>query len=290
MARGNYERVPIEKFGAHLLDTGDLDPVYIALHKMELDYGQLSKWLIAYWCFYHCGVASYMSDIDDKDIFWQEMMTAAVNDRPTPVGGRWPRGHERRHFRGQQGIDAIESLSERYDAADMWITELSGGKHHFSYFASKVQRERGFGPWISFKVADMFERLELAEIDFSESEIFMFKDPREAALRLWRQKMGMSEHAMPKDEPEVLRQIVGYLKHFFKDYTAPPRHERGIGLQEVETILCKWKSSMNGHYPPQNDTIEIRAGLTEWADASKTAALMLNAMPEILPTSLEGKW
>ena len=279
----------IERFGTHLLDTGDLDPVYIALHKMELDESRLARWLVAYWCFYHCGVASYMADMKNPDNYWEYMMRAAQNTLPTPLGGRWPRGHERRHFRGQQGVDAIISLNSRYPEPAMWIDELRGKKVHFTEFSKQVQQERGFGPWISFKVADMFERLELAEIDFSESEIFMFKDPREAALRLWRSKMGMSEHAMPKDEPEVLRQIVGFLKHYFKDYTAPPRHERGIGLQEVETILCKWKSSMNGHYPPQNDTIEITQGLGEWSVHSPTANLMLGCMPKVLG-EMERKW
>ncbi|GAG17632.1 unnamed protein product, partial [marine sediment metagenome] len=36
-------------------------------------------------------------------------------------------------------------------------------------------------------------------------------------------------------------------------------------LQEVETVLCKWKSHMNGCYPMGKDTREITEGLAPWA-------------------------
>ena len=50
MGRRDYKRLSIENFGSHLLLTGDLDPVYIALHRCGLDFEVLSKWLVAYWC------------------------------------------------------------------------------------------------------------------------------------------------------------------------------------------------------------------------------------------------
>lgn len=285
-----YERLSIEDFGAHLLSTGDLDPIYIALHKMRLPAGQLHRWLVAYWCFYHAGVACHMSQLQGED-YWLEMQKAAENLTPAPPGTRWPRGHERRHFRGQQGIDAMLSLRSRYpNDADEWIetikeraneTLAEGASAPFRLISEIVQLERGFGPWIAFKVGDMLERLDILPVSFDQAEVFMFKDPREAALRLWRTKMGLADNARPKDEEEVIKNVVAHLTEHFDGHLAPPRNERGVGLQEIETILCKWKSHMNGHYPLQNDTIEIRAGLREWVH-TETAKLMLSNMPEVL--------
>ncbi len=289
----NYERLTIEEFGAHLLDTGDLDPIYIALHKMELDIDTLSKWLVAYWCFYHAGVACHMASQPDSS-FWYEMDRAAKNVEPAPNSGRWPRGHERRHFRGQQGIDAIFSLQGRYSHPRKWlehlgISQFQSAPVRFSTIAQVVQQERGFGPWISFKVGDMMDRLDLLNVNFEQAEVFMFKDPVEAAIRVWRLKGGFADTVMPKDQGAAISQVVGYLRHHFKDYTAPPLHERPVDLQEVETVLCKWKSSCNGHYPPQNDTIEIRAGLEQW-NHNEIARMMLGCMPTVHSDALQGRW
>ena len=291
----NYERLSIEEFGAHLLSTGDLDPIYIALSKMELDQRQLSRWLVAYWCFYHAGAACHLSDSSDA-MFWGKLYEAAENVVPTPVNTRWPRGHERRHFRGQQGLDAVKSLQERHPSgpADMvaGFPALLGGRPSvpFSEISRRAQEERGFGPWISFKIGDMLDRLGIVPVSFDQAEVFMFKDPTEAALKLWRMKAGLNEDAQPKDRIGAITQVVDYLRMTFKDYTAPPTHERMVDLQEIETILCKWKSSCNGHYPPQNDTIEIRQGLEQWKSVSPTAGLMLQCMPSVDPDALQGLW
>lgn len=67
----NYERLPIEKFGRHLITTGDLDPIHNglvgAVAAGVYTQPQLYCWLIAYWCFYHAGVASFMSGMEGQE-------------------------------------------------------------------------------------------------------------------------------------------------------------------------------------------------------------------------------
>jgi hypothetical protein len=75
--------------------------------------------------------------------------------------------------------------------------------------------------------------------------------------------------------------VVNRLLKEFEDYEAPPFGERKVNIQEVETILCKFKSHLSGHYPWQNDTIEIRAGLGPWQPVCETARTFLTNMPEI---------
>lgn len=294
-----YPRLSIETFGAHLLDSGDLDPVYIALHKMELPEAQLRRWLVAYWCLYHVGAACYISEQEGRD-FWMALRAAAVNDvdaGPSPVeGGRWPRGSERRHWRGEQAKKAVGQLAGRYLneperlVADIATWDLTAPEQArwqvgandalpFAVVAARAQALPSFGPWISFKVADMLDRLDIAAVSFDNAAVFMFDDPRKAALMQFRMRVGAPADARVKDEEAAIDRVVAHLVDHFKDRTAPPLHDRPVGLQEVETILCKWKSHMNGHYPLNNDLHEIADGLREWARFSPTGLLFQSCLP-----------
>lgn len=282
MARRDYERLSIEDFGAHLLNTGDLDPIYVALTNMRQrwqDPGQKARWLVAYWCFYHAGVACHMSELEGQD-FWVELMNAAKNEDPAPTGDRWPRGHERRHARGQQGIDMVEALWAEYEAPEDMIRLLSAREGEdplpFETVSQRAQQHVLFGPWISFKIADMVDRCLAVPVDFDHAAVFMFKDPVKAALMLWRQRAGVPPEAEPKDRAAAIDAVVTYLTKTFADFDAPPLFDRPVGLQEVETILCKYKSHVNGHYPLFNDIDEIHAGLEGWGP---TADAFREAMP-----------
>lgn len=286
MAGRNYDRLDIYTFGAHLLETGDLDPVYIALDKMEWsDADQQARWLVAYWCFYHCGAASYISEASGKE-FWQRMSVAAKNEAEAPDGGRWPRGSERRHFRGEAASKAVKTLWGRYfEDPERIVTEIAAGEGPLPYamVAGRAKELPLFGPWISFKVCDMLDRLGIQAVDFDQAAVFMFDDPVKAALTLWRQHSKLPDEAKPKDEAtkvRIIENVVDHLSEHFKGFTAPPRHERPVGLQEIETILCKWKSHRNGHYPLFNDIDEIRHGLSGWGEHCETARAMLHAMPK----------
>lgn len=291
----SYPRLDIETFGRQLIMSGDLDPVYIALNGMELDEAQRDRLLVAYWCLYHVGAACHLSELEGQ-AFWDGLTAAAVNDterRPTPLGGRWPRGSERRHWRGVQALQAVEALKARYgEHPEAMVPALASfslqdGRYAgnpldqlpFSLVAERAQQHRSFGPWISFKIADMLDRLGIAPVSFDNAAVFMFDDPRKAALNLARLKGGLHEATRFRDEEATIDQVVAYLQDHFKDLTAPPLHERPVGLQEVETVLCKWKSHCNGHYPLNNDIDEINEGLQEWREVSPTAKAFLHAMP-----------
>ena len=284
MATRNYERLSIEEFGSNLLESGDLDPIYIALYDGNFEsIEQRHRWLVAYWAFYHAGVASFMSEKKGKH-FWNWMMKAAVNEKPNPMTHeRWPRSKERRHARGHQGIKMVQELSIQYPAPEDMVKQLleHNALGHTSYIdmARPIKNHYLFGPWIVFKINDMLERVEEANIDFSEADVFMFKDPVKAAIMVYKQKQeekGIIINEV-KDEMEAVRPVVNYLAAEFAECKAPPRYDRYVDLQEIETILCKVKSHWNGHYPLYNDITEIDEGLVGWGD---TAEMFRAAMPE----------
>lgn len=275
------ERLGIVEFGHQLIDTQDLDPVYCALASVPWSREQMARFLLSYWCFYSTGVSSYLAEMPDED-FWVAMQLAADNQEPTPIGTRWKRAAERRHARGAAAVRMVLELQSKYESPQSFLDFVFDGKEQTcSAVMERVRQHYLFGPWIAFKIADMGERVLGMPITFENSEIFMFKDPTEAALMLWRTQLELPEGAKPKDLPAVLRKVVDWvIMECGKDRTAPPCRTRKIQLQEAETILCKWKSHKNGHYPFKNDIREIRAEVSQWAEKSVGASQFLQHFPE----------
>lgn len=284
----------IENFGDHLLSSGDLDPIYIALNRAVTDPAQKARWLIGYWCFYSAATASFLSEAEGHE-FWRWVQVAAENKEPSPADGRWPRGHERRHFRGANAEKSVADLRARYGPrpeemveriVQPWV-EIRGGEQcveplDVKKVSARAQEHVGFGPWIGFKIADMVDRCLGVPVLFDNAHVFMFKDPEEAALKLWRLKLNLPDSAKPKDRAVVLEGVTLHLQRHFRDHLAPPYNDRPPNIQEIETILCKWKSHMNGHYPLNNDIDEINAGLDDWMPFCPTARRFREAMPQPL--------
>lgn len=249
-------------FGRALIISGDLDPVYIGLVNSDFiihDFKRLARWLLAYWCYYHCGVSTEVSAKEGWE-FWTAMREA--DERKAP------RGRERRHFRGETSRKAIQYLSENYPQPERAVFGLvdRARKNSFHEVSRLVQRWPGFGPWIAFKAADMIERTGLASVDFSVSDIELYKEPV-AGAKLAEESLHTSDLASTLD---VLQFNLGMMK-------APPRYERPVNLQEIETVLCKWKAHLNGRYPVGTDTREIRESLEGFGEESQ---LFKEALPK----------
>lgn len=277
--------LPIAAFGDALLRTGDLDPVYVALHNAGLDSATLSRLCLAYWCFYHLGMASQLAEIKSPKKYWEKMMEAAINTSRPDGTKPWPRGAERRHFRGQQAVSAMTELVQRYKTPEHAVEGLLGaGKGHgtghpfpmsYGSVAAAAQSHRGFGEWIAFKIADMAERVLGYPVDFSDCTLGIYKDPRQgAALAFHTRGQGTGQGEpwkQPLSDQELAETVAFYVDHFRK-YKCMPAHVGGhfrkVNVQEVETVFCKWKSHVKGHYPVGKDTLEISHGLKGWGDTA----------------------
>lgn len=276
----------IEEFGARLLETGDLDPLYIALAKAPSlrDPALLARWLFAYWCCYHAGASSFISECTG-DGYWETLRIMAENSQPTPTGERWPRGHERRHFRGAKAVSAVEAYRTRFVAPEAPVEWFSvGAPLPYKTLRDRVTTLPQFGPWIAFKVADMLERVAGVPVSFDEADVMMFDQPYKSALLVWDDwgaNGNGSEIARSTvtTNDEKVRRVARKLGMFFAGKTAPPRHDRPVNIQEVETILCKWKSHNTGHYPVGIDSRELRHGLEAWAPHSAVAHELYHYAP-----------
>lgn len=258
----------IFEFGSQLIETEDLDPVYVALWNAQLPGSQLRRIILAYSCLYHLGAAAKISEKTGTR-YWDLLYEAAEN-----VGLKWPRGGERRHFRGRAATEAVVDLRAKYRnpefAVENWF-EADTPATTFTSLSGRVREETLFGPWIAFKLADIAESLGWP-VDFSNCELGIFKDPRQGAAlyRFGDWKSSITDRELK----EVISELVA---RFSGRFRAPPRFERKINVQEVESILCKWKSHYKGHYWVGKDIYEIRRHLVGWG---KTAELLLEKMPK----------
>lgn len=251
-----YDLIPWYEFASHLLTSFDLDPIYVILTEASIPDSMLKRWLLAYWCYYSSGPASYIAECPD---FYDAMRDGFAGNQ------QYPRGHERRHFRGQAGFEAIQFL-ETYGPPEKVVDYIyEGGPLDFQSVANRAMKFKLFGPWIAWKIADMGERVMCYPIDFSNANLNMYKDPVQGcALYLY----GDYSHPItPKEVDWVINDMLSKLK----DFREPPFLDRPLNVQSQETVACKFKAHTRGAYPKNFDLMEIRHTLSDlkWGDLSK---------------------
>ena len=268
----DYQRLDWFTFGKQLLTTGDLDPLYIVLNKANMPFTKLCNWLMAYWCFYSTGGACYIVDYAaDKHYSLYESMVfynLAIN----PI---LPRGHERRHFRGHAASKSIYGLQAAGKPEDIicgWVRPSLD----FGSIAARIQQLYLFGPWIAWKICDMLERVMGYPINFNEATLDIYSEPVKGAALI---KHGEQGHDISDED---LTAVVDSMKVIYQDFKVPPLYDRSVNVQEVETILCKYKAHINGFYPLWNDTIEIIESLEYFNRTSSTAIQLLPIAQNIL--------
>lgn len=271
-----------EIWGRVLIQTEDHDPLYGMLARAyeakDIDHSSLKRWLLAYWMFYHPGVASFLAEKPGLE-FWRWAHTAAENEiGPEQLGindeARWPRAHERRHFRGQKCVDAVNAICREYpgDPGEVVVRMVGldrGGVWTLKQVEKEVTAFPQFGPWIAFKAADMAERVLDRPVKFPKNLHRLYRDPRKGA-----------EMASPLLRVGV-DAVPNLLAYFLRDVDASGIKPRKVNIQEVETVLCKWKSARNGHYFIGADTISYHKGMPKWGALSRTLAEHLPPIPDV---------
>lgn len=260
-------------YGRLLIETGDLDPVYMLVwncEELRENRYVMEHWLLAYWSFYHMGTASWITDGWNDDFsYWERFQAAAVSKQ-------YPRCRERRHYRGHAARASYNYLSKR-GIEDLFSPFREPKEFTCKEVMTEVKTWVAFGDWIAFKAADMLERLGLASIAFSVDDVYLFDSPKEGARRL-----AESLSASPT-EAGLNAWAVDTLVNSYKDLKAPPRYERPIGAQEAETVLCKHKSYLNGKYKLKEDIESCQNCLRLFQERSLLANNLYQVGKKIFP-------
>ncbi len=254
----------VMEFAYCLFVTEDLDPVYCLLARSGRDRRWLAHFCLCYWCFYDVGYAAWLADsYTDPGAYYTQILTDLDSI---------PRGAERRHFRGNKARKAIESM-ERIGSPAAIVTKLFIGGGYASA-SSRVQQLPMFGPWIAWKACDMAERVLGYQIDFSRASLSMYKDPTQGAALLLH---GDWRASITEPEVEKVARVLGVALRK-AGHKAPPANDRPVNIQEVETVLCKYKAYRKGHYWPGKDIKDIRESLTRAGQLD-----LLEACPREVP-------
>lgn len=254
-------QLPIQDFARELLTTGDLDPLYIMLWRAKWTRTRLCRWLVAYWCYYHAGLCCW---IIDQYNYWPTMLKVAYG------GKDYPRGTERRHFRGDLAVNSITHLRAQFEHASTLVDWLIEGGPTATGVMERAKRLYGFGEWIKWKIPDMIDRLNLSRIRFVEENLNDMFSSSVAGAEEFARQMGLEQH--PR-ETKLVYAHRALLKDL-RGLKAPPLYDRPLNVQETETVFCKWKSHLGGHYPPGKDTHELRLGLLRYAACKSSQALL----------------
>lgn len=244
------------KFGMELIRTQDLDPVYPAALALRQETKPLTftRWLLAYMCFYQAATACWIASARSTEDYWTRFLRAAQSKD-------YPRSSERRHFRGKACYNAVLWYSNHLNLRT-WGSELANCET-YDDVARNLARLPLFGSWAYFKLADLLERTGVADISFSEATLAMYKDPAQGARLLMTGELAEADS-------QYLGPAVQSLAREFKGVEAPPLagSSREVGLQELETILCKYKSHWRGHYRVGKDITEVRHGFVTFPQKS----------------------
>ena len=252
------------EFGRALVETRDLDPIYVMLNQAQLDWDTRARFSLAYWMFYHPGVAARLAE--PYEDFWEGCQLALDN--------KWPRGNERRHFRGKLAQSALDDLWTKYSKPEDAVRFVCGQTEDtYDNVMNRVQEWRGFGPWIAFKVADMCDAVLDVDVDFKGAEYDFYESPVKAGCWVAMETMGMPfdrftfeqkwHEASPQVKTVYLKAALNYLAQELGTLVCPHNPTRTLRLQEYETILCKYKSHLKGKYPVGTDTREL-LDMIEW--------------------------
>ncbi len=245
---------PIE-WGRRLILTNDHDPLYTGLVQWNVRESRVRRFMLAYWCCYSVGASWYISDKAGAS-FWELLLQAAKNVDEAPIGGRWPRAHERRHWRGEKCVESVRWLSMHFRHPEEAVISLEGARSLGA--VNRLMNWPQFGPWIAFKAADMLERVLGVPVAFPKDIVTLYKDPREGAemvADIWCGPGG-----------NYSQEVVLALLLAYSNIIAPGQRKtiRCCNIQEVETVLCKWKSARKGNYWIGLDTRDHRAELSKW--------------------------
>ena len=263
-------------FGRQLFSSADLDPIYLALLKLRLDRDQLARWLVAYWAFYNAGFACYASEQSGEN-FWKLLAIAAENRSPTHFGERWPRGAERRHFRGHAAIKAVEALRRRYgDRPEDMLVFLVDGPMHVGAVIQRARMHVSFGSWIGFKVADMIDAVwQSGCVGQDDLSLFLYAAPR----RSIEQCYSLGTLSLPNPNIDRFEFAMRWLANQLGECRVPHKPESAPDWFSLETVFCKHLSHTHGHYPLLKDTKEITHGIKPWMTCSATARKFALCLP-----------
>lgn len=276
-------------FGKHLMKSRDIDPLYPMLeHVIEernMDEDEAYWFTFLYVAWYNISVGLHA---------WH--LCSEASDRILPhiynAPLAWPTGIERRASRGGRVIGHIESFLEAsretgtaawfLQELDMEATTLEEKHANWKIVNARLQTLRMNGRWAAYKHCEVLRRVHGVPIIAPDMGNQFSSGPREGLAMIYGEIEGQG--------PKVIEQLDRQGVHLQRLLS-----KRGLetDIEELETILCNWKSLRKGKYVVGHDIDEnqeqIDLALERGLINDEEAALLYEAREATLPGAYLGE-
>jgi len=246
------ERLPdLFRFGRHLVSSRDIDPLYPVLHDIHRTQGMEPQQALWHSFLY---------------VAWYHLPSAMAAYECSPLPGRWlvrhldaswPTGIERRNNRGGRVADHIRSFLEATrrtqlwdwfsDGLDMESFTPEGRIQNWRILNERLQTIHGNGRWAAYKHLEVLRRVHNFPVWAPDMGNQFSSGPREGLAMLYGDIEGQTSRVIAKLD----RQGVDLQRRLAK-------HGLVVDIEELETILCNWKSLVKGKYYVGHDIDELQ--------------------------------
>lgn len=239
-----------QQFAIELFTTEDSDPGYQILARLPVPIQNKKRFMVAWVTFYNLGLAAKASELSGE-AFWKYIYTVY----PTAK-----RNSERRHFRGQAGLKAIDTWWKMFPMPSKMVDYMEG-KDYFEV-RENAKTVPQFGDYFVWKWADVQERV--------------FRTPC-----IFPDKAAACSPKVPQQGAKIIRpdwtilNTYNLIAHWMnsKGMKSPPWYDRPMNMQEAETVCCVYKQYKKGKWCSYSRTAKAVRSLL--ATPSDTAELAL---------------
>ena len=242
------------KFDKLLFKLEDADPGYILLARANINEDQKKRFMTAWCAFYNPGIAAAASEYTGRKFY----------DYLRSVYPTAKRASERRHFRGQAGLKALDSWQAQFNNMPEKMVDYMRGDDYFEV-ARKGKNVALIGEYFYWKFADVQERVFRQPCAFPDAAAAKSpKVPQQGALLI--------------DPEATVLQTYTRIARYLNDnsYKSPPWYDRRMNMQEAETVCCVYKQYRNGKWAPHTRTAKATNSLL--GTPSETAEEMLASL------------
>ena len=214
--------------------SGDIDPVYPVLARIgpkltDTD-DELLSLILLYVAYYDLGSALWTWDDG-----WRpgKPLTDTQLRRPT---GTERRGH-RTLARFSDHIAALGMVHKRYGSWEyaLWPADVISPKSRWNVVQERLRNIRGNGRWAAYKTGEMLQTVAGWEMTPTDAGHDWSTGPRQGLIDLFPELVGHDGH-----DPQTVRILDGYTRQLVE--------ATGHPVEQVETHLCDWHSTLQGHY------------------------------------------
>lgn len=265
-------------FAKRIYKEWDADPGYYALRMTPgVHHDQRLRMAVAWCAYYNLGIAADASTRQGA-AFWNYL------EEIYPTAKR---ATERRHFRGQAGLEALKQWRTSWPKPEA-LAEHMAGQTYFE-IRKKGQMVRQYGDYFFWKWCDLNEVLGMNSPDMTGSEKYSPKLPQQGAKLIYEMDQDnmvdwpKSAPFDPSENSELVAATYAEIVRFGQRNKIPPRttDSRRFDIQEAETVACVYKQMANGSYTYGTRTAKAvkRLEAANSNTAKKMAATLLELSP-----------